>query len=245
MRKMLLLAALVVGVAGCPSVDELFLTPSEAAALTDNFEATVDFQQQVSEFVFAAGRGELDLASEFSNYNYDPPSAANAFRGTLTILGGDFPFGSGDLTVHFTASGDAGPVDPYVVDLSGDTQVTIDGDYDFSGLSSLGETLTSTADFTMTTVQNGAQVVSTLVDGTFVIDLAGYAADLTANGLELTLDLLTRRVTNVLGELRGKVDIPNFVLDANFTLTGLGSDLQIAIDAAATTISYTLNLFSL
>ena len=225
-------------VAGCPSTGALYLTESEAQELVVNFEAAVEVQQLLSEFVFAAGRGELDL----TGVAYVAPALENNWVGMLTFADRAFPFGVGDLTITFTASGDAGPVDPYVVDLTGHDQVTVDATVLFSGMSMIGESVMASADFTIATTTNDPDNAVTVVNGDFDINHDGYEVALDAIDLALTLDLVLGEISNVLGRLDGEVDIPDFAFDASFSINGLGDSVSIDIDVVATTIQYALDL---
>jgi len=219
----------------CSSAD-LVMSEQARQELVDNFETSVDAQQSVAEYVFAASRGDLDLAGA----QYTPPVGSTP--GTLMIPNGVFPFGTGDLTIVFTAEGDNGFVDPYVVDLTTHQSVTVGADVLFSGISRTGEALDVAADFTATTVQNGLDDVQAVIDGVFAIGHGPYDIDFTATGVEMGLDLLNETVTSVVGNVEGTVDIPDFAYDAVFSVNGLGDQIQIDIDAIVTTIAYTLAL---
>lgn len=244
MRSLLLALGLMFGV-GCSQVadaiDEVILTPNEAEELVDNFEAAVDAQQKMSEFVFAATRGDLDL----TGVDYVPPSAANGFTGVLTFTGATLPFGTGDLTIVFMATELGVPVDPYVTDLTNAVDLVIDTDVTFDGISTIGSSLSAVGDLTITGVQNTVDSATALIQGTFDVDHGGYEVDLDMDDLQLTFDMLLDRITNVGGGISGEVDIPNFAFDADFDVDGLGDRLRVTIDAAATEISYTLALVDL
>lgn len=242
MRNVIILAALLVVVAGCPSTDELFLTPSEAEALQDNFEAAVDAEQRIAEFVFAASRGDLDL-EEYAGATYVEPTEGNGWVGSLTIPGGVFPFGTGDLSVDFTTLANGLPVDPYDLDLSEVAQLDIDADVVFDGLTTLGADLGAIADISMSTVQNGEDFVTTMIDGAIEVTHDGYVVDLDLDDVQLQLDLEAEDVVDVLGSIEGSVDIPDLIYNADFELEGLGSQVEIAIDVVATKLRYTLSIF--
>jgi hypothetical protein len=241
MRNIALALFLGALLTGCLSGDEIFLSPEEADALVENFEETVAIQQEMAEFSFEAVRGDLDL-SQYGSYTYDPPTQANGWVGTLDFPRGSFPWGDGDFSVVFTASGDGGPVDPLLEDLSDDVQVDIDAVVNFLGTTSVGKDIDSSADFTMSTVQNGVNDVVTRLDGTFDIIHDGYRTALDATDVEMDIDIALEEITSITGSLAGEVDIPNFHWDAAFDIDGLGDTLQIGIDVVATTITYTLGL---
>jgi len=222
----------------CTGTDLAF---SEAARqdLVQNFELSVDAQQMITEYAFAASRGDLDI----SGATYSPPMGS--MPGTLTIPNGTFPFGTGDLTINFTAQGDGTYVDPYVTDLRNATNVVVVADVLFTGVSNIGESLSASADFTATTMQNSASDVQATIDGVFGVDHGQYNFDFTATDVQMNLDLAAEKVTNVLGDVTGTVDIPDFIYDADFTVKGLGTSLDINIDAVVTSISYTLGLLQL
>lgn len=232
------LSALLALFAGCTGA-ELVFSASARQELVDTFEASVDVQQMIAEYTFAASRGELDLVGA----TYTPP--VGSMPGTLTIPDGTFPFGTGDLTIVFTARGDGVYVDPYAVDLATATNVTVVADVLFIGTSNIGQAIAATADFTATTVNNGLSDVQATVNGVFDVDHGDYDFDFTANGVQMDLDLENDVVTNVLGNVNGTVDIPDFPYDADFTVDGLGTTLDIDIDAVVTSISYTLGLAEL
>ena len=95
MRTAILVTALV-SLVGCTGA-ELAFSGAARQELVDNFEVSVDAQQAMAEYSFAAGRGDLDLSGAV----YTPPVGNTP--GTLTISDGTFPFGTGDLTIVFTA----------------------------------------------------------------------------------------------------------------------------------------------
>ena len=236
----------LLAVVGCsPSIDELFLTESEIEALELNFEASVDAQQLLAEFIFASGRGDIDPALEYTDFTYDPPSLLNGWLGTLNVTGGTFSFGTGDLVLTFTALGDGLPVDPALIDLTTLANVEIDADVTFFGTSLSGAPLIANADLVIDTVLNGSQIVETLLNGTMVVNHDGYVLTLAPQNLGLTFDMLLHEVTNVTGSVPGQLEIPDFIADAEFVVTGLGDSIEIAINAAATTINYTLDLIDL
>ena len=99
-----------------------------------------------------------------------------------------------------------------------------------------------TTTFSATTLQNAVNDVTTRVNGVFAIDYDGYVADIQAVDLDLTIDLVTDEITSVLGSLTATIDVPNFVLDADLVLTGLGDSVQIGIEIANTFINNVLNV---
>ncbi len=230
--------ALLALLTGCTGA-ELAFSESARQELVANFEASVDTQHKITEYAFAASRGDLDISGAI----YTPPVGNTP--GTLMIPDGTFPFGTGDLTIVFTSQGDGVYVDPYVTDLTAATNVAVVADVIFTGTSNIGEPLSASADFTALTVNNGVNDVQATIDGVFAVDHGQYDYDFMANDVQLELDLAADRVTNVLGNVSGTVDIPDFAYDADFTVDGLGATLDIDIDAVVTTISYTLGLAEL
>jgi len=189
----LMLAAALIG---CSSDDIISFNPQ---ALVDNFETSVDTHQLMSEYGFAASRGEIDFAS--LDYDYVPPDDQGN-PGTLTIRDGDFPFGTGDLVITFTAEGDAGFVDPYEngIDLSDDSVVTIVADVAFSGTTPQGQTLGALADFTVETVQNDINSATTTVNGNFAVAVDDYVTDFTATQLYHNTHTVLIRLIAQLGD---------------------------------------------
>jgi len=223
---------------GCAGA-ELALSSQARQELVQNFQISVDAQHQITEYAFAASRGDLDISGAV----YTPP--VGSMPGTLTIPNGTFPFGTGDLTIVFTAMGDGMYVDPYVTDLTTATNVTVVADVLFTGISNIGQSLAASADFTATTVNNGINDVLATVNGDFGVSHGEYGFDFNANDVQFNLDLAAEKVTNVLGSVTGTVDIPDFFYDADFSVQGLGSSLDIDIDAVVTSINYTLSLLEL
>jgi hypothetical protein len=224
---------------GCSSDGDIISFNPQA--LVDNFETSVDTHQLMSEYGFAASRGEVDFAN--LDYDYVPP-LADGTPGTLTIRNGDFPFGTGDLVITFTSEGDAGFVDPYAagVDLSDDTVVTVVADVAFNGTTPEGQNLGAIADFNVETVQNNVDTATTTVNGNFGVSVDDYVTNFTAADVEMTFDLANDRVTNVTGVVDGTMDVPDLAFDADFLVTGLGSELQIGIDAITTQINYLVDI---
>ncbi len=231
------LSALLALLGACTGT-ELAFSASARQDLVDNLQVSVDAQHVITECAFAASRGDLDLSGAM----YTPP--VGNMPGTLTIPEGTFPFGKGDLTIVFTVQGDGNYVDPYApgIDLAAATKVVVVADVLFTGTGSTGESLSATADFTATTLENGLSDVQAEIDGVFGIDHGQYEFDFTATDVRMDLDLATERVTNVLGNVSGTVDIPRLLYDADFTVDGLGTSLQIDIDVMGAPISYTLLL---
>lgn len=224
---------------GCSSDGDIISFNPQA--LVDNFETSVDTHQLMSEYGFAASRGEID----FTNLDYDyVPPLADGTPGTLTIRNGDFPFGTGDLVITFTAEGDTGFVDPYAngVDLSDDTVVTVVADVAFNGQTPEGQNLGALADFTVETVRNDVTSATTTVNGAFGVSVDDYVTNFTANDVEMDFDLVNDRVTNVTGIVDGTMDVPDLAFDADFLVTGLGDQLQIGIDAITTQINYVVGI---
>ncbi|MHC4550068.1 MAG: hypothetical protein ACYTEZ_14950 [Planctomycetota bacterium] len=238
MWKRLAIVALGAALIGCSGSDVITF---DMQALVDSFETSVETQQLMSEYVFAAARGELDISG--AEYTYVPPSGQTP--GTLTITNGTYPFGSGDLVINFTAEGDSGFVDPYLDDLSDDAAVTVVADVVFNGTGTAGEDLDAVADFVATTVQNEIDTATTTVNGAFGVAVDEYNVDFVTSDVEMTFDLVNETVTNVSGVVDGTMDIPNFAPDADFSVTGLGDQLDIAIDAVAAQINYTIDLIDL
>jgi len=235
----LLLALSLALVVGCGDSAQLVLSPAARQELVNNFEAGLDAQQLLAEHIFALGRGDIDI----TDYTYVPPVGATP--GSLTINDGVFPFGTGSLTMNFTAQGDGSYFDPYVVDFTTFTDVVVDADFVFNGLSNTGVPMSASGDFIADTVQNGVNAVQTTVDGTFAVSHDGYNMDFVATSLAMDFDLLAQQCTNVVGQVDGTLDIPDFFYDADFTVTGLGTQLQIGIDAVVETFDYFVALSEL
>jgi hypothetical protein len=228
----------LVSLTGCAGA-ELAFSEQARQNLVQNFELSVDAQHMITEYAFAASRGDLDISGAV----YTPPVGSTP--GSLTITGGTFPFGTGDLEIVFTSQGDGAYVDPYVFDLTTATNVAVVADVIFTGTSNIGEPISAYADFSATTLNNAAQNVQATVDGVFGVDHGDYEFDFTATDVQFDLDLAAEKVTNVLGNVNGTVDIPDFFYDADFTVEGLGATLDIDIDAVVTSINYTLGLIEL
>ncbi len=241
MSKLLLVLALFAA-PGCGAAALVLFGAVEADALVDNFEAGIEAQQLMTEYVMLIGRGEIDVAS-IEGAVYVAPSAENNWVGSLDVTGGTFPFGVGDFNLAFTSAGDGGPVDPLTTDLSDDVNVTIDADFGFIGRSLGDESLSATGTFDVTSIQNTVDDLDATIDGVFNLRHDGYEFDLVANQVDVGLDIIAGSLTDITGRLNGSVDIPNFAFDADFTLDGVGDAFHVAIDAAATTIGYTLNIF--
>jgi hypothetical protein len=241
MQKLILALAVAVLVSGCGTAALLLLSDDARDDLIGNFEEAINAQQMISEHVFAASRGDIDI----SNYTYTPPAGGNP--GQLTITDGTVPFGTGSLTINFLVTGDNGPVDPYdpAVDLSTHDAVSVVADFSFSGLSLSGITMSAAGDFTADAVNNNGTDVTADIAGNFDINHNGYDIDLATNDLQLAFDLAAREVTSVTGQVDGTVDIPNFFYDADFVVDGQGDQLQIGIDAVVEQINYFVALADL
>jgi len=243
MRPLAIAAVLsCASLSGCAGAALVALSTGQAEALVTNFENAMECQQYLTEYAFAAARGDVNI----SGFTYDAPAPANNFVGTLSAIGGSFPFGTGDFTMTFTVAGDGGVfVDPYGpgVDLSQHSQVVADVDVLFSGLSPVGQALTAAADLVITTTANNTDNATTVIDGTYDVDHDGYDVDLAAAGLGMAFDLAARTVESVTGSVTGTVDIPDFAADVDVALEGLGTSIQVSLDVAVTSIEYVLSLF--
>ena len=238
MQRLITCLALAMLLNGC-GVAALLFSEEARQALADNFEESIEAQQALSEHVFALSRGDIDI----SDYNYTPPTATE--DGVLQITDGFFPFGTGSLTVYFTVEGDAGPVNPYDVDLSTHSSVSVTATFTFTGLSKTGVTMSAAGDFSADTVVNGPNEVTTDVSGNFSVTHAGYDVDLATNNLIMVFDLLAEECTSVTGRVNGTIDIPDFFYDADFVVDGYGDRLQIGIDAVVGTLDYFIDLTDL
>jgi hypothetical protein len=238
MRTLILGLAVVGLIVGC-TIDEYFLSGQEIDELVENFDASVETQQQLSEYVFAAVRGEVDV----NDFVYDEPDADNNWVGTLTADSFSGPWGQGSLQITFTVAGDNGPVDPYQEDLSDDSQVSLDAVVAFSGTSALGADVGVDADFSMVTTYNGEDSAITVVDGDFDITHNDYDVSFYADDLELTMDLAADEIIAAYGRLDGSVDIPDFKWgDAGFDLEGVGDAIEVSLDAIGDWLSYSISL---
>ena len=217
------------------------LSTGEIDDLADNFEETIEVQQLLAEYAMSAARGDLDI----QGYSYDPPSLENGMVGTLTLDNGTFPFGDGNVVVEIQVTGDDVDVDPFATDLSTVGEIDANVKIAFNGVSPNGKSLDIDTDVDITTLQNNASTVKALLAGYWNIDLDDYGTSLDTNGVELDIDLLTNEVTNALGNIDGKIDIPNFPIDGNFDVEGLGDALEIAIDVAVTEIDFVVDLIDI
>jgi len=214
------------------------LSGGDVDNLADNFEETIETQQLLAEYATSAARGDLDI----SGYTYDPPTEANGMIGTLTMDNGSLPFGDGQIELLVQVDADGAAVDPFTTDMSAMGELDGNVQVRFRGVSPRGKSLDIDADVDIGTIQNNLTDVTALLAGEWHINLDDYDTTLTTNGLELDIDLLTNEVTNALGTIDGKIDIPNFPIDANFDVEGLGDELEVAIDVAVTEIDFIVDL---
>jgi hypothetical protein len=123
--------------------------------------------------------------------------------------------------------------------------VAVVADVVFTGTSNIGQPISAYADFTASTVNNGASNVQAEVDGEFGVEHGEYEFDFDVTNVQMALDIAGQRVTNVLGNVTGTADIPDFGYDADFVVDGHGDFLTIDIDAVVTSITYTVGLAEL
>jgi len=235
--KKFLGAMLCAALFGC-GADEVTLTQAEAQALASNFGECMGAQNEATELAIGAGLGEADL----SGYTYDPPSAGNGWVGTITGNDVVTRFGTGDLLVTFTATGDAGPVDPYVDDLSDDSAVTIDAHVMFNGVSLIGAPLDVDATFTLATTGRDTDTETMQLDGTFDVSHGGYDAHIDADAFGIVYDKVTEEAASVTGMISGTIDLPNFAFDAEFSLAGLGTTIDATLRAGGTLLHILIDL---
>jgi hypothetical protein len=239
MKKLLLASLLAFVCNGCGALAvAALLSSGEADDLAENFEETIETQQQLAQYATAAARGELDI----TDYTYDPPTVDNDMTGTLTLNDAELPFGDGNVQVTFKVDGDGAPVDPYAIDLSGMGAVDGTVDVSFSGVSPNGKSLDISSDVDISTLTNDVTDVTALIAGRWNIDLDDYQSTLTSSGMEFDVDLATERVTRAIGNIDGNVDLPNFPVDGKFNIEGLGDKLRVAIDVAVTEIDFDVDL---
>jgi hypothetical protein len=240
MRQLAFAVILALTCNGCGAavLGALLLSEDGVDGLTENFEETIETHQKLAEFATKAARGELDI----SEYDYDPPTVENGMTGTLSMPNGDLPFGQGLVEIVFQVDGDGAAVDPYATDLSG--MGTVDGNVQvmFRGLSPKGKALDIDADVDVSTITNDITEVTALLAGDWNIDLDGYGTRLSSDGVELDIDLVTDEVTSALGSMDGEIDIPNFPIDGDFDVEGLGDKLEVGIDVAVTEINFLVDL---
>ncbi len=240
MHRLAITAMLCLLAAGC-SVDQLVLNEAEQQDLVDNFDAAVRVYSDLTEFAITTALGEGNV----DDYAYTAPSAANGWVGTIVWPGAVFPSGTGDLTMHFSVSTGAGPVDPYSIDLSSASAATIDADILFHGTSTAGAPLHADADVTIDMLWQDGQSASTVMNGSFIIQHNAYVADLVARNFTLLFDLATQQSASASGDVVGRIDIPNFVFDADLSLTGLGAQIAAVLQVAGTRVNYILDVAGL
>jgi len=239
MRKLALALVLSFSCMGCgAAVAAALLSGGDIDDLADNFEESIEVQQQLSQYAMQAARGELDISA----YTYDPPTTGNGMTGTLTLQGGQLPFGDGDVQVVFRIDGDGVPVDPYGTNLASATELDGDVQVTFSGMSPEGKPLDIDMDVDLATIANSETDVTALLAGAWDVTLDGYRTNFSTGGVELDIDLLTEQVTRATGSIDGDIDIPNFPVDGDFDVEGLGDKLGIAIDVGITDIDFDLAL---
>lgn len=233
------LTVLALASAGCTSsaVEELFLSQAQQAALESHVQTTADVQEGLASIGFLGAYGELSLAE----YAYDPPTAQNGFVGTLTRTG-PFAFGTGTATILFTAEADGTPVDPFAVDLDTYNQVDLSVQADFDGDNLGGEPVQALADFDVSTVPDGTDVSVATVGGDFDVFHDGHASMIDVNGLQVTYDRSLGEMTDVIGDMSGRIEIPDFPFDGILTAQGLGDEIEFDVDAS---LSDVLVLFQL
>jgi len=242
MKKTLLALLLSFSCMGCgAAIAAALLSGGDVNDLVDNVEETIQTQQQLSQYAMKAARGELDI----SQYDYDPPTVDNGMTGTLTLNDGQLPFGDGDVQVVFHIAGDGEPLDPYGRELASMGQLDGDVQIVFAGTSPNGKPLNIDADVDVTTLANSTDSVTALLAGAWDIRLDGYRTNLSTSGVELDVDLLTDEVTRAVGTIDGDVDIPNFPIDGDFDIEGLGDSLAVAINVAITSVDFNVSLSDL
>lgn len=244
MRRFAILSALCLALTGCASGDyTAFFSATQMDNLVTNMEGTLSSQEEMSRWSFGVARGDISV----SGYTYDPPTAGNNWVGTITATGATFPFGTGNLSMTFTALDENGnPVDPFVDDLTNDSQVTITvHNVNFAGVSVDGAALTMDGAYSAVTSSNAADSVATVLNGTFDVNYDEYVSSFTATDLELTIDTVQGEVTNIVGDLDGTIDVPNWPDDANLNLDAVGSQLQIYYNVGGTQFQYVLDLVDL
>ena len=242
MTKHALALLLSISCMGCGAIlAAAFLSDGDIDSVVENFEETIDTQQQLTQLAMEAVRGDLDV----TGYTYDPPTDQNGMTGTLTKSDAQTEFGDGNIQIRFQVEGDGVAVDPYEVDLS--SMGAIDGAIEvvFVGTSPNGKPINVDADVDISTLQNSLTDVTAVVSGEWNINIDGYKTNLSTGGMEMDFDLLNDQVTRAVGSIDGDIDIPNFPIDGDFDIEGLGDKLQVAINVAVTTIDFDIDLNSI
>jgi len=239
MRKFAVVAALSCAFMAACSVDELVLTEAEIQDLVDNFEAAQTAYTEIAEFTLDVALGEADI----DGYTYDAPTADNAWTGTLSFTGDALPSGSGTLVLTFQVIGDTGPVDPFSEDLSDDENVSIDGEISFEGVSTAGAPLSANGAFSWTgTFDYDAGAASVTLNADLDIGHNDYTANLVPDDFTIEFDLDTEEASGTTGEVRGSVDIPNFLFDADVFMVGAGLDVETTVDVVGNTVTWLIPL---
>ena len=239
MRKLALALLLSFSCIGCgAAVAAALLSGGDVDDLVDNFEETIETQQQLSQYAMQAARGELDI----DGYTYDPPTAANGMTGTLTLDNGQLPFGDGNVQIVFKIDGDGVPVDPYATNLASAGELDGDVQIVFVGTSPEGKPLNIDMDVDVATIANSDTDVTAMLAGNWDIVLDGYRTSFSTGGVEMDIDLLTEEVTRAVGNIDGDIDIPDFPVDGDFDIEGLGDRLAVAVDVGITDIDFDVAL---
>lgn len=239
--KRVLGAALCAALFGC-GASEPTLSPAEMEALTENVSACSETHSDVSQLAMEVALGDADL----SGYVYTPPTADNGWVGTIEGIDVALQGGAvGDLFVTFTVSGDNGPTDPYLEDLSDDAGVVVDAVVSFVGTSSVGLPISMDADFVLELAAVSPGVRGFELDGTFDFTHGAYAANFVATDFAMLLDELTREALEVTGTLAATVDLPNYDFDAEFLLQGFGTQIQATLRAGGSFLHYAIDLLDL
>jgi hypothetical protein len=238
--KGILRAAVCAALFGCGS-SEPTLSPAEMQALTENLSECEAAHREASRLALEIALGEADL----SGYVYTPPTAENGWVGT--IVGNDVTLdaGTGDLFVTFAVTGDNGPTDPYLEDLSDDAAVVVHAVVSFLGTSGLGLPISMNADFVLSTFAAGSGARGFELDGTFDFAHGAYAANFIATNFSMLLDELTREAVEVTGALAARIDLPDYDFDADFLLQGFGTRVEATLRAGGSFLHYAIDLLDL
>ena len=78
--------------------------------------------------------------------------------------------------------------------------------------------------------------------GDLMVDHDGYVTDLNVSNLQATIDMVQGEVTDLTGSIDGVVQIPNFLFPAEFSLEGLGPNLDVLVQASLSFFGFGIGL---
>lgn len=213
-------------------LDSVTLTKSELQTVADNYEGAIVAFKELEYFAVQVAAGDVDLEGA----QFTAPTEENGWVGRIQFISDQFPGGDGDLDVTFSLDGPDGPMDPFLVDTTTQSDVTTSIHILFTGITGEGANLDLDADFTLRLDSTDPEAPVAVLNGTFRINHNEHVANLRAEDLAFVEDPASGAATSGSGAIRGTLEIPGYAFDADVDVVVDGDRLSILVEVLDQTI---------